>query len=720
MSKSFSKIQGPPSAPEDAAPSARPTRLARCLKIAKWPLLLAWIAAAVVATALASGLEDVQRNDAAAYLPGGFDSSRVAALAEPDPDRPEAETALVVYHRTDRARLTDADRTAVAGDRRGAAAIPATRPTGTVLFSADETAALFAVQIQPAHADDDTVTTAVERLREHVQRTASGPAHSGLRANVTGEAGLDVDNDGGDVDGPLMLTSMAIVAVLLLLTYRSPVLWLVPLLAAGMAVMVARGAAYGLARAGLVVTDLASAILIVLVFGAATDYALLLLNRYREELSRHADRHEALAEALRRTTPAIAASAATVTVGMLCLLVADLAGLRGLGPVAAAGVVIALVATLTLLPAMLACAGRWLLWPRIPTPADARGATDHRLWHAIAALVGRRPGLVTTLVTAGLAIAALGLTSLHTSADPLDKVPPGSDSVAGQHVLTRHFPQAASVPLTVVLPTRTAQATVTAAQQAARATPNVAEAEPGRPLGDRPTLTVGLSVPPYGQAAADTINDLRHRMDDVRAGILVGGTPAVQLDYRQAALDDTVRIVPLVLLAVTLILGLLLRSIIAPLMLLTTVVLSFAASLGISALAFTHVLGFGGVAADLFVYIFVFLVALGVDYNIFLMERVREESRHLPTGQAVRRGLTATGGVITAAGLVLAGTFAALAQIPDITVAEVGIAVAIGVLIDTLLVRALQVPALVTLLAERTWWPSRATPAAQPRRRNPS
>jgi RND superfamily putative drug exporter len=259
----------------------------------------------------------------------------------------------------------------------------------------------------------------------------------------------------------------------------------------------------------------------------------------------------------------------------------------------------------------------------------------------------------------------------------------------------------------VVLPTGTDQGTRTAARQAASTTRNVAQAEPGESLGDRPTITVELSVPPYGQAAADTIDDLRRRLDDVHPGILVGGTPAVQLDYRQAALDDTRRIMPLVLLAITLILGLLLRSIVAPLMLLATVVLSFAASLGLSARVFTHVLGFGGVAAELFVYIFVFLVALGVDYNIFLMERIREEHRRVPTAQAVRRGLTATGGVITAAGLVLAGTFAALAQIPDVTVAEVGIAVAIGVLVDTLLVRSLQVPALVTLLAQRTWWPTR-------------
>ncbi|NEA27079.1 MMPL family transporter, partial [Actinomadura bangladeshensis] len=257
------------------------------------------------------------------------------------------------------------------------------------------------------------------------------------------------------------------------------------------------------------------------------------------------------------------------------------------------------------------------------------------------------------------------------------------------------------------------------AARAAAATEGVAKAEQAPPLAGRSALRVELAVPPYGDEAAATIDRLRDRLGEAAPGALVGGMPAVQADYRDAALRDTVLIVPLVLLAVSLILGVLLRSVVAPLLLLATVVLSFAASLGISVLLFTRALGHGGVAADLFVYIFVFLVALGVDYNIFLMERIREERRRAPTAAAVHRGLTATGGVISAAGLVLAGTFLALTQIPDVTVAEVGLAVAVGVLIDTLLVRSLQVPALVTWLDDRTWWPAR--PAARhPDRARPS
>ena len=707
---SFRRCGGPVAVAGMAAMSetkpqkAPATRLGRAVRAAKWPVLLAWIALAVVATVFASRLGDVQRDDSAAYLPSGFESSEVARLAEPDPAHPGAETAVVVYHRADGGTLTGADRAAIAEDRTKTAAldIPGGAP-GPVQTSEDGAAALFTVGIQPAHAGDDTVAAGVERLRGTVPSADA----AGLRALVTGEAALDADNDGGDVDGPLLLTSMAIVAVLLLLTYRSPVLWLAPLLAAGLAVMTARGAAYGLARAGLAVTDLSSAILIVLVFGAATDYALLLLNRYREELARHADRHEAVAEALRRTTPAIAASAATVTAGLLCLLVADLAGLRGLGPVAAFGIVVALAAMLTLLPALLACAGRWLLWPRAPRPGRDHGAERHRLWGAVAALTGRRPRLLAALVTAGLAVAALGLTGLHVSADPVDKVPPHSDSVTGRHVLAEHFPGGASDPLTVVLP---AGADTARALRTVRATGGVAGAGPGTPLGGRPTVGVELAADPYGDAAADVVGDLRDRLADAAPGALVGGTPAVQTDYRDAALRDTALIVPLVLVAITVILGLLLRSVVAPVMLLGTVLLSFAASLGISALLFTRVLDHGGVAADLFVYIFVFLVALGVDYNIFLMERIREERRHGGTDRAVKRGLTVTGGVITAAGLVLAGTFLALAQIPDVTVAEVGLAVAIGVLVDTMLVRSLLVPALVIALGDRTWWPARPEP----------
>ncbi|WP_183091248.1 MMPL family transporter [Streptomyces radicis] len=689
------------SAPADT-PQPDSTRLARLVRRGKWLILAVWIALAVVATGFAANLGDVQRDDPAAYLPSGYESSQVAELVEPDPEHPDSETALVLYTREDGGALTDADLAAVADAGAAVAAgdVVGVDGPGDVTVSEDGAGALFPVDIQPEHADDETVDIAVEELREVVH-----PAPDGLSAQVTGEAALGVDNSGGDVDAALMLTSMVIVAALLLLTYRSPILWLVPLLGALVAVLVARGAAYGLAEAGLAVSDLSSAILIVLVFGAATDYALLFLSRYREELTRHEDRHEAIAEALRRTTPAIVASAGTVTAGLLCLLVADLAGLRGLGPVAAAGIVVSVLVMLTLLPALLACAGRWLLWPRVPWPDRPRGATEHRFWGGIADRVVRRPRLALVLVTVPLCLATLGLTELRTSADPVDKVPPDAESVVGREALAEHFPEGLSAPLTVVLPPGSGAAELAAAETAVSGVPEIAATLPGEPIDERPSLRVEMDVPPYGDEAQDTIREVRAALAEVVDGTLVGGTPAVQLDYHEAALGDTKRIVPLVLVAIAVILALLLRSLVAPVLLIVATVLSFAASLGLSTLVFTEGMGFGGVAADLFVYIFVFLVALGVDYTIFLMERVREERRHRSTREAVRHGVAATGGVITAAGLVLAGTFAALGQIPDVTVAEVGIGVAIGVLIETLLVRSVQVPALVTLLGDRVWWP---------------
>jgi putative drug exporter of the RND superfamily len=675
--------------PTDSTPAR--TRLAEVIRGSKWLVLVVWLAAAIVATPLAEKLGDVERDDAASFLPGGFQSTQVAQMLEPDPDRPQALTAVVVYHRD--GALTDADRAAIAADHHQVTSVGT--PTA-VQYSADGAAALFTVDFQPAGKDDDTVQRGVEGLRALVGKAP--PA--GLRVQVAGAAGLDVDNDAGDVDAALLLTSVAIVAVLLLLTYRSPLLWLVPLVAAVFAVQVARGVAYGLARGGLAVTELSTAILIVLVFGAATDYALLLLHRYREELAAYADRHEALAEALRRTAPALLASAATVSAGLLCLLFARLAGLAGLGPVAAAGIVVALLAMLTLLPAILAITGRWLLWPRAPRPGKPRGATTHRIWGRLANGVTRRPRPAAAAITLLLAAGALGLATLHTSADPLDKVPPGTESAAGQRIIADHFPPGISAPLTIVLP---AGASTVDAVSAAKAAPHVAAAEPGEAVQGRPTLKVELDVDPYGAEAADTVRQLRGKLPDA----LVGGSPAVQMDYREAAVRDTWTVAPLVLAAVTIILGLLLHSLVAPLMLIATVVLSFVAALGVSSLVFTHGLGYGGVAGDLVIYVFVFLVALGVDYNIFLMERVREQHRHAPTTVAMRQGLAATGGVITAAGLVLAGTFSALAQLPDVTVAQVGIAVAIGVLIDAFIVRTILVPALVTLLGERTWWPNR-------------
>ncbi len=680
------------------------TRAGVALRRWKWIVLLGWVLMAVLATPLAEKIGDVEREDVAAFLPSGVESTEVAALIESAGDE-ETSTALVVYA-AESGRLTDSDLAAIADQHAQVAAELQDTDGATVSGperSEDDSAALIVVD----GLSEDAAEDVVPQLRDLVTEPGAG-----VSVYVSGDAALGVDNNAGDVDAALLLTSMLIVAVLLLATYRSPVLWLLPLFAAVLAVQVARGAVYLLGDTGVTVTELSSAILIVLVFGAATDYAMLLLNRYREELAHYEDHHDAVVIALRRTAPALVASAGTVVLGLLCLLVASLAGLRGLGPIAAAGVVVALGAMLTAFPALLAVVGRRVFWPRIPSPQHPERVGSHRIWARAADLVVRRPRPIAALVGGALIALAFLTTGVSVSADPIDKVPPGSESVNGYAVAEEHFGDGLQPPLVVVLPEGAGAAEAGEVTAVAQQLPGVAAVTPGEDLpGDRATLRIALSASAYGDEGRDVLHDLRSNAADAVPGTIVGGTPAVQLDYKDAALDDVLLVAPLLLLVVSLVIGLLLRSVVAALLVLSTVLLSLAASFGISWVIFEHVRGYGPVAADLFVYILVFLVALGVDYNIFLAERIREERRRDTTAGAVRRGLTHTGGVITAAGLVLAGTFFTLAQLPDVTVAEVGIAVAVGVLMDALVVRTFLFPALVTLLGDRTWWPSTPPPA---------
>ncbi|MGH3446998.1 MAG: MMPL family transporter [Nocardioidaceae bacterium] len=684
-----------------------PTRLGGVLRRTKWAVVALWLVAAVCGTMLASHLGDVERDDSAAFLPADLQSTQVAALLEHAPEG-QTSSAIMVFDRSGEA-LTREDSGVIDDRRRQLSREFGSEAVSKPVVADDGKAAVVVV----SGISDDQEADAVASMRESVsagsqasQSTQS--TQSSLQARVTGEAALDADNDAGDVDALLLLTSMLIVAVLLVLTYRSPVLWLVPLVCAVVAVQVARGAVYLEGRGGLTVTDLSSAIVIVLVFGAATDYALLLLNRYREELAHYDDRHDAAAVALRRTLPALAASAGTVVVGMLCLLVASLAGISGLGPIAATGVAVAFLAMVTLLPAVLLCTGRWVLWPRTPSPQHPERAGRHRLWSRVAGVALGRPAVVTVAVSLLLLLCCTALGGLRVSADPLDKAPPGTESVAAYHTFEDHFPVGMVAPVTVVLPSGVSAGAAGSVRDDVSGVPHVVRVADGPALPGHPrSLEVTMDVSPYGETAESAISSIRRVVDIGAPGSLVGGLPVQQLDYRDAALRDTAVIAPMLLLTVSLIIGLLLRSVVAALVVLGTVVLSLLASFGVSLLLFDQLMGFGPVAADLFVYVLVFLVALGVDYNIFLMERIREERRRRTTREAVRHGLTVTGGVITAAGLVLAGTFVTLAQLPDVTVAEVGLAVAVGVLMDTLIVRSLLVPALVAMLGDRAWWPSR-------------
>jgi len=521
---------------------------------------------------------------------------------------------------------------------------------------------------------------------------------------------VNADTTAGNQQTALLLTALIIVAVILLLVYRSPVLWLLPLSGAIAAIIAAQASAHGLADHGLTVSTLSADILIVLVFGAASDYALLLVHRYREELRQHAWPEAAMAAALRATLPTLLASAATVTGAMLCLLAADSASLHGLGPVGAVGIAAALLAQVTFLPALLLVTGRAAFWPRIPRPGAA-GREDSRLWADIGNRVARHPAATALVLIVALGAACAGLASLRIDNNPIDNVKGNPGSVTGQHLLAAHFPAGAADPLVLLVPP--GQAAPAAA--AAHATPGVAGVVPGAPVEEYDSYSVTLSADPFGAAGKTAIVGLRQRLSREAPGALVGGNPAIAYDEAQTAGRDDITIVPLVLAVILTIMALLLLAIVAPVVLVATTALSFAGSFGLSNLLWRHGLGYHGVQAVIPIYIFIFLVALGVDYNIFLSARIREESRRLGLRGGTLRGLGVTGGVITAAGIVLAGTFAALTQIPEVSIAEVGTAVALGVLLDTLLVRTILVPAGLLTIGERVWWPARQLDAKQKR-----
>jgi putative drug exporter of the RND superfamily len=678
--------------------------LARVLRRLRWPVALLWIAGIAVLVPAANGLSRVTDDTALAYLPSSSQSALVAA-AQQEAGRasgaPVTEQAVTVFARPggltrgDLATLTAARAAAraLAGHVRGLGS------PGAVQRSADGGAALFTI---PVSAPGDSVTdvdaravTAVRQVVVPVVRRAGG----GLEAAVTGDAAVTADS-GSTTLNALLLSTLMIVAVILLLVYRSPILWLLPLITAAGAAELARAAAHGLASAGLTVSYLSSAIVIVLVFGAASDYALLLVHRYREELRHHAACEDAMAAALRATLPTVAASAATVAGAMLCLLAAKSASLHGLGPIGALAVVSALLAEATFLPALLLILGRAAFWPRVPAQGMP-GAEESRAWAGIGELAARRPAAVTLSTVLILGLACAGLASLRISSDPLNDLKGHPGSITGQQLLAGHFPAGAISPLVLLAP----QAQAQAAARAARDTPGVAAVTPGPPASRYSAESIDLSVAPYSAQGFGVITALRQELARAAPGALVGGSPAAEYDITQAAGRDTAVIIPLALLVILLVITVLLRAIVAALMLVATTALSFGASLGLAALLWRYGFGYPGVYPQIPLYIFIFLAALGVDYNIFLSARIREESRQAGTQAGTLRGLAVTGGVITAAGVILAATFAALAQLPSVSVTEVGTAITVGVLLDTLLVRTVLVPAALITAGDRIWWP---------------
>ena len=683
-------------------------RFATALRWLRWPVVIVWILAIVLLHGLSGSLSKVTTNGASAYLPASAASTKVALLqqaAEHTAGQPQTNAAIVVFAAGTGA-LTPADHAVIASARTAVAGlsghVTGLAVPGALQASADGKAAAFTVDITGQASSDSIDRDAVTAIRAAVAAPAAR-APTGLADAVTGPAAVNADTSSGDQQTALLLTALIIVAVILLLVYRSPILWLLPLAGSIAAIVVAQASAHGLANAGLTVSTLSADILIVLVFGASSDYALLLVHRYREELRHHARPEGAMATALRTTLPTLVASAATVTCAMLCLLIADSASLHGLGPVGAVGIVAALIAQATFLPALLLVTGRKAFWPRIPRPGAA-GREESRLWAGIGTRIARHPAATALVLIVALGAACAGLASLRIDNNPIDDVKGNPGSVTGQQLLDAHFPAGASNPL--VLLAQPAQAGAAAA--AAHATPGVGDVISGAPVQGYDSYSAILSADPFGRAGTTAVVALRQRLATEAPGALVGGNPAIAYDETQTAGRDDVILIPLVLAVIFAIIALLLRAIVAPIVLVATTALSFAASFGLASLLWRHGLGYAGVESVIPIYIFIFLVALGVDYNIFLSARIREESRRLGLRDGTVRGLGVTGGVITAAGIVLAGTFAALTQIPEVSIAEVGTAVALGVLLDTLLVRTILVPASLLAIGDRVRWPARA------------
>ncbi|MFI1963715.1 MMPL family transporter [Streptomyces pathocidini] len=683
----------------------------------KWLVLGAWLILLFALGPLAGKVGDVEENGANLFLPKGAEAAQVNDQLERF-RTDEILPAVVIY--AHQGGITGGDKAKAEADRKALADFADKGQVPPATASEDGEALLLTVPM----VDSDDIIGDVEKVRE----IAAANAPPGTEIKVTGPAGSLADSVSvfDDLDGTLLMGSAIVVTVLLLLIYRSPVLWIFPLIGVGFAAVLSQAVIYLCVKGfDLPVNGQSGGILMVLVFGVGTDYALLLIARYREELTRHQDRHEAMQFALRRSGPAILASAATIAIGLACLLLADINASRSLGWVGAAGVLCGFVAMITALPALLVLAGRWVFWPLIPRHGQTSRA-EHSVWARVGSAVAHRPRwswLMTAAVTGVLALGATGISLGLTNAEMFTTTP---DSVSGQRLVAAHYPGGASAP-TDVIAKASAERQVVAAVERTEGVSGVRPTEytPDRELAHIPVV---LADDPDSAAAEATIERLRENVHEVGgADAVVGGPTATAMDTRAGAERDSLLVIPVVLLVVLFVLIALLRSLVAPLVLLATVVLSYFGALGASHLLFEHVFGWGGMDPSLPLLGFVFLVALGIDYNIFLMTRVREEVALQGHARGVLAGLTSTGGVITSAGVVLAATFAIFVTLPLVTMAELGILVGIGVLLDTFLVRTVLVPALALDLGRAMWWPgglyrrltARAAQERAPRRDEP-
>ncbi|MEU1277963.1 MMPL family transporter [Streptomyces sp. NPDC005805] len=681
------------------------TRLARFLVPAV--LLVAWLGISGVLGPYAGKLGEVATNDQAAFLPQNAESTQVID-AQKAFRQDESVPAIVVWTAPDGGRVTAEQRAAATEALASLDGAPGVAgPPSPALPAEDGEALQGIVQLRPDLGEE------LPAVLDEVREAASAVPDTTAQLAGPAASQADLSDAFAGIDGLLLAVALVTVLVILLLVYRSVLLPLVIIIGAVFALGLACAVVYALADRDVVRVDgQVQGILSILVIGAATDYALLLTARFREELARHGDRFTAMRAALRESVGPIVASAATVALGLIALLLSDLTNNRALGPVGAIGIVCSVLSALTFLPAVLVLLGRGAYWPARPKPADAVGGGG--VWAKVAALVDRAPRKVWAGTLAALIACAAFAPTLSSQGVPLDEIfVNDAPSVAAQQTLGEHFPGGSGNPAVVITAADTAGEVVRAAEDTEgvdSAVPVTASGRPGQgaPLvvDGRVRIDVTLRDAADSDAAKEAVADLREAVHAVPgADALVGGYTAQQYDTQRTSERDRSVIVPVVLVIILLILVGLLRSVVMPLLLVATVALNFLATLGVAALVFQGVFGFSGTDASVPLYGFVFLVALGVDYNIFLMSRVREESLRHGTREGVLRGLTATGGVITSAGVVLAATFAALGVIPLAFLVQIAFIVAFGVLLDTLVVRSLLVPALVRDIGPKAWWP---------------
>ncbi|QBC86240.1 MMPL family transporter [Mycobacterium avium] len=662
-----------------------------------------WLLAAVTVLAGVGVMALVGPNTAAGQapqsLPQHSPSARVTALAGQFPGG-DRTPLIVVVSRADGAVLgpADLDAARAARNRAQAAAQPGAAPAQPLTPSQDGKAALGIVPLSTT-LSGLALNDAVSALRT---AAATGLA-ADLQVHVTGGPAFGADIAGAftHANVTLLAVTASVVALLVIATYRSPVLWLVPLLVVAFADRVA--AAVGTAVAsltGLSFDGATSGITSVLVFGAGTNYALLLISRYRQELHRHAGHRDALRRAVHRAGPAIVASNATVVLALLTLLLAATPSTRSLGALAACGLVIAAVSVLVVLPPLLAVCGRRLFWPFIPVDRPAR---ESGAWRRVAEWVAGRPALVAVAAVAVLAALGGGLWGTRIGLSQTEQFRVRADSVAGYHLLAQHFPAGLANPTLVVADTGHAAAV----HQAMAATPGVVSAtESGRSASGLTQWSVVIDAPPSSVRAFDIVAALRNSTRAADSGALVGGADAAALDVRDAATHDRVLLIPAILAVILIVLAVLLRSVMAPPVLLVATMLGALGALGLGGWTSLHLFGFPALDYTTPLFAFLFLAALGVDYTIFLVTRAREETARHGTRQGMVEAVAATGGVITSAGIVLAAVFCVLAVLPLMVLTQLGIIVGLGILLDTFVVRTLVIPALFTLVGDRIWWPN--------------